>query len=244
MHRVGLWPPEGAPAFARRILEAGLELEGLWTHFADSERDEAGTLEQLARFRATAEALAEARIATGVLHAANSGATIRFPQTHLEMVRPGAAVYGVDPGDGLAEPFGVRPALSWRTAVTMVKRLPAGERVSYGGRYALERDATIATVPVGYDDGYPRQLEGKADVLIGGRRHPVAGTITMDQILVDCGDASVAPGDEVVLIGAQGADYIPVEELAERAGTIARQITTGIGRRVPREYVSEEGRPR
>ena len=244
MHRVGLWPPEGAPAFARRILEAGLELEGLWTHFADSERDEAGTLEQLARFRATAEALAEARIAPAVLHAANSGATIRFPQTHLEMVRPGAAVYGVDPGGGLAEPFGVRPALSWRTAVTMVKRLPAGERVSYGGRYALERDATIATVPVGYDDGYPRQLEGKADVLIGGRRHPVAGTITMDQILVDCGDASVAPGDEVVLIGAQGDERISVEELAERGGTIARQVTTGIGQRVPREYVGEEGRPR
>ncbi len=244
MHRVGLWPPEDAPAFARRILEAGLELGGLWTHFADSERDDAGTLEQLARFRATADALVKAGIAPGVLHAANSGATIRLPQTHLDLVRPGAAVYGVDPGGGLAEPFGVRPALSWRSAVTMVKRLPAGECVSYGGRYALERDATIATVPVGYDDGFPRQLEGKADVLIGGRRHPVAGTITMDQILVDCGDASVAPGDEVVLIGAQGAERVPVEELAERAGTIARQITTGIGERVPREYVSEEGRPR
>jgi alanine racemase len=244
MHRVGLWPPEDAPAFAGRILEAGLELEGLWTHFADSERDDEGTLEQLARFLATAEALAAAGIAPGILHAANSGATIRFPQTHLDLVRPGAAVYGVDPGGGLAERFGVRPALSWRSAVTMVKRLPAGERVSYGGRYALERDATIATVPVGYDDGYPRQLEGKADVLIGGRRHPVAGTITMDQILVDCGDASVAPGDEVVLIGAQGDERIPVEELAERAGTIARQITTGIGERVPREYVGGEGRPR
>ena len=157
---------------------------------------------------------------------------------------PGAAVYGVDPGGGLAEPFGVRPALSWHSAVTMVKTLPAGERLSYGGCYALEREATIATVPVGYDDGFPRQLEGGAEVLIGGRRYPVAGTITMDQILVDCGDASVAPGDEVVLIGAQGDERIRVEELAERAGTIARQITTGIGRRVPREYVSEEARPR
>jgi len=244
MHRVGLWPPEEAPAFVRRVLEAGLELEGLWTHFADSELDDAGTLDQLARFRAAADALAAEGITPGVLHAANSGATIRFPQTHLDLVRPGAAVYGVDPGAGLAEPFGLRPALSWRSAVTMVKRLPAGERLSYGGRHTLDRDATIATVPVGYDDGFPRQLEGKADVLIGGRRHPVAGTITMDQILVDCGDSSVAPGDEVVLIGAQGDERIPVEELAERAGTIARQITTGIGERVPREYVSEEGRPR
>ena len=175
MHRVGLWPPEQAPAFARRVLEAGLELEGLWTHFADSELDEAGTLEQLTRFRAAADALAAVGITPGVLHAANSGATIRFPQTHLDLVRPGAAVYGIDPGGGLAEPFGLRPALSWRSAVTMVKRLPAGERLSYGGRYALERDATIATVPVGYDDGFPRRLGGKGEVLIGGRRRPVVG---------------------------------------------------------------------
>ena len=244
MHRVGLWPPEEAPTFAQRILEAGLELEGLWTHFADSELDDAGTLEQLTRFRAAADALAAVGIAPGVLHTANSGATIRLPQTHLDVVRPGAAVYGIDPGGGLAGPFGLRPALSWRSAVTMVKRLPAGERLSYGGRYALGRDATIATVPVGYDDGFPRQLGGRAEVLIGGGRHPVVGTITMDQILVDCGDASIAPGDEVVLIGTQGADRVPVEELAERAGTIARHIATGIGGRVPREYPAAEGRPR
>lgn len=244
MHRVGLWPPHEAPAFARRVLDAGLELEGLWTHFADSEVDDAGTLEQLARFHEAADAIVAAGIQPGVLHAANSGATIRFPQTHLDAVRPGAAVYGIDPGGGLAEPFGLRPALAWRSAVTMVKRLPAGERLSYGGRYALERDATIATVPVGYDDGYPRQLGGKAEVLIGGRRHPVAGTITMDQILVDCGDTSVFPGDEVVLIGTQGAERVSIEELAERAGTIARQIATGIGERVPREYTGGDGRPR
>jgi alanine racemase len=244
MHRVGLWPPEDAPAFARRVLDAGLELEGLWTHFADSELDDAGTLEQLARFRVAADALAAAGITPRVLHAANSGATIRFPQTHLDLVRPGAAVYGLDPGGGLAEPFGLRPALSWRSAVTMVKRLPTGARLSYGGRYALEREATIATVPVGYDDGFPRQLGGGAEVLIGGRRHRVVGTITMDQILVDCGDDPVCSGDEVVLIGTQGDERIAVEELAERAGTIARQIATGIGGRVPREYPAADGRPR
>ena len=159
-------------------------------------------------------------------------------------MRPGAAVYGVDPGGGLADPSALRPALSWRSAVTMVKRLPAGERLSYGGRYALERDATIATVPVGYDDGYPEAARAKGEVLIGGRRHPVAGTITMDQILVDCGDDPVSPGDEVVLIGTQGDERITAEELAERAGTIARQIATGIGERVPREYAAADGRPR
>jgi len=128
--------------------------------------------------------------------------------------------------------------------VTMVKRLPTGARLSYGGRYALEREATIATVPVGYDDGFPRQLGGTAEVLIGGRRHRVVGTVTMDQILVDCGDDPVSSGDEVVLIGTQGDERVAVEELAERAGTIARQIATGIGGRVPREYPAADGRPR
>ncbi len=210
MHRVGLWPPEDAPAFARRILDAGLELEGLWTHFADSERDDAGTLEQLARFRAAAEALAAARITPAVLHAANSGATIRFPQTHLDLVRPGAAVYGVDPGGGLAEPFGLRPALSWRSAVTMVKRLPAGER-RLVRRAGTRSSGTRRSRPCrsATTTGTPGSSRAKAEVLIGGRRHPVAGTITMDQILVDCGDASVAPGDEVVLIGAQGDERDP-----------------------------------
>lgn len=237
MHRVGLWPPEGAQAFARRILDAGLALEGAWTHFADSERDDEGTRRQLARFRSAVDALASAGVRPAILHTANSGATIRLPETHLDLVRPGAAVYGLDPGDGIGQRAGLRPALTWRSEVSMVKRLPAGERLSYGGRYVLERESTIATVPVGYDDGYPRQAKG-ADVLVGGERRPVAGTITMDQILIDCGDARVAPGDEVVLIGAQGAERITADELAERAGTIGRQIATGIGRRVPREYRS------
>ena len=239
MHRVGLWPPEEAPAFARRVLDAGIELDGVWTHFADSERDDEGTLRQLASFRSAVAALAGAGVHPAVLHAANSGATIRLPETHLDLVRPGAAVYGLDPGDGLADRARLRPALAWRSAVSMVKRLPAGERLSYGGRYTLERTSTIATVPVGYDDGYPRTAVG-AEVLIGGVRRPVAGTITMDQIVVDCGDGEVAPGDEVVLIGAQGDERITADELAERAGTIARAIATGIGGRVPREYVSTE----
>jgi alanine racemase len=240
MHRVGLWPPERAEPFARRILDAGLQIEGVWTHFADSEQDDEGTLRQLRRFRAATDALAAAGITPRVRHAANTGATIRLPETHLDLVRPGAGVYGLDPGGGIAEPFGLRPALTWRSAVTMVKRLTAGERLSYGGRYALDRDASVATVPVGYEDGYPRRAEG-AEVLIGGRRHPVAGTITMDQILVDCGDSRVAPGDEVVLIGVQGDERITADELAERAGTIAREIATGIGPRVPRAYTGEKG---
>lgn len=235
MHRVGLWPPERAPEYARQILEAGLEIEGLWTHFADAERDDEGTLEQLARFRSATDALGAAGVRPRILHTANSAATIRFPQARLSLVRPGAAVYGIDLVGQTDPPLELRPALSWRSVVTMVKRLPAGERLSYGGRYALVREASVATVSVGYEDGYPRGAGG-AEVLIRGRRHPVAGTITMDQIVVDCGDGPVAPGDEVVLIGSQGTERISVEDLAEQAGTIGREITTGISDRVPRLY--------
>jgi alanine racemase len=237
MHRVGLWPPGDAPVFARRILDAGLELEGLWTHLAASESDEAGTREQLARLLFARDALAAEGIVPSVLHAANSAATLRYPETHLDLVRPGAAMYGIDPGGGIGSRAGLRPALSWRSAVTMAKRLPAGERLSYGGRYTLEREATIATVPVGYGDGYPRALGGRAEVLIGGRRHQVAGTVTMDHVLVDCGEAEVVPGDEVVLLGAQGLERITAEELAGHLGTIGYEIVTTIGERVPREYV-------
>lgn len=237
MHRVGVWPPSRASEVARTIVDSGLELEGLWTHFAASERDDEGTRAQLRRLLEARDSAAAEGIRPKLVHAANSGATIRLPETHLDLVRPGAAVYGVDPGGGIGPAFGLRPALTWRSAVTMVKRVPAGDRLSYGGTYRLERNANVATVPVGYGDGYPRGLSSKAEVLVGGRRHRVAGTVTMDQILVDCGDEEVAMGDEVVLIGASGEDRITAEELAAHVGTIGYEIVTAISERVPREYV-------
>jgi alanine racemase len=237
MHRVGLWPPSDAVALVRRVLEAGLAFEGLWTHLAMAETDDEGTLAQLAHLLEARDALAREGIEPRLVHAANSAGTIRFPQARLDLVRPGAAVYGIDPGNGIGPAFGLEPALTWRSAVTMVKRLAAGERLSYGWRYTLEREATVATVPVGYEDGYRRALSSRADVLIRGRRHRVAGTVTMDQILVDCGDDEVEVGDEVVLIGAQGDERITAEELAAHAGTIGYEIVTAISERVPRRYV-------
>jgi alanine racemase len=225
-----------AAALARSVVGAGLRLEGLWTHFASAESDDEGTLAQLDDFLGVRDALAADGIRPTVLHAANSAGTIRFPRAHLDLVRPGAAVYGIDPGEGIGPAFGLRPALTWRSAVTMVKRLPAGERLSYGWRYTLERDATVATVPVGYEDGYRRALSSRADVLIRGRRHRVAGTVTMDQILVDCGDDGVEVGDDVVLVGAQGNERITAEELAGHIGTIGYEIVTAISERVPRRY--------
>jgi alanine racemase len=239
MHRVGVWPPSAVSEVARRVVDSGLELEGLWTHFAAAEEDEGGTRDQLRALLETRDALAGAGLHARTLHAANSAATIRFPEAHLDVVRPGAAIYGLDPGGGIGPAFGLRPALRWRSAVSMVKRLDAGERVSYGWRYAFERPSNVATVPVGYADGYRRGLSSKADVLIAGKRRRVAGTVTMDQLVVDCGDDHIAVGDEVVLLGPQGDERITAEELGAHVGTIGYEIVAAIGERVPRVHVGE-----
>jgi alanine racemase len=237
MHRVGVWPPEEAPAFALRVLEAGLEVEGLFTHFARSEEDEVTTKEQLERFLEAAEAVRSAGVSPRVLHAANSGATILHPESHLDLVRPGIALYGIEPGPGVGTHLGLRAALAWRSQVSAAKRLPAGESISYGHRYRLERDAWVATVPVGYADGYPRQLTNLGEVLIGGRRCRVAGTVTMDQLIVDAGDMEVQVGEEVVLIGSQGSQTIGADALGRLFGTIGYEIVSRIGERVPRRYM-------
>ncbi len=237
MHRVGVWPPEEVPAFARRVQEAGLEVEGLFTHFARSEEDEVTTKEQLGRFLGSAEAIRAEGVTPRLLHAANSGATILHPDSHLDLVRPGIALYGIEPAPGIGSSLGLRPALAWRSQVSAVKRLAAGEAISYGHRYRLERDAWVATVPVGYADGYPRQLTNVGEVLIGGRRCRVAGTVTMDQVVVDCGDEEVRIGDEVVLIGSQGSESIGADALGRLFETIGYEIVSRIGDRVPRRYV-------
>jgi alanine racemase len=239
MHRVGAHPAD-VPALCRAMLEAGLRVEGLWTHLAKSEElDDPFTTLQLGRFGAVVNVLASAGVRVPTLHAANSAAAIARPETRFDVVRVGIAMYGVAPGGGVADVPGLRPAMSWRSAVSFVKRVTAGERLSYGLRYRLDRDATVATVPVGYADGYSRLLSNRADVLIRGRPHRVAGAVTMDQILVDCGDEQVESGDEVVLIGRQGDQSILASELSELMGTIPYEVVCGVSERVPREYVED-----
>ncbi|MGH2596528.1 MAG: alanine racemase [Actinomycetota bacterium] len=237
MHRVGVYPPEATTRFVDRVAASSLRLDALWTHFASSTEDEKTTLLQLETFLAVVEDVRAAGHRPGLLHAANSGATILYPQTHLDLVRPGIAIYGVEPGGGVGADLGLRSALTWRSVVSMTRGLPAGEAVSYGHRYRLKRDANIATVPVGYADGYPRLLSSRADVLIRGQRCRVAGSVTMDQLIVDCGELTVEAGDDVVLLGRQGRHAVSAEELAGFAETIGYEIVTGIGDRVPREYV-------
>lgn len=236
MHRVGL-PPERAPAFCSAVREAGLQVEGVWTHFARSEElDDPTTGEQLKRFEEVLDAVETAGHRPRYRHAANSGATMGWPDTHLDLVRVGIAMYGILPGPQLEGLVDLRPAMTLRSRVSSVKRLSPGEAVSYGHRYRLERESTIATVPIGYADGYGRALSNVGRVLIRGRRYPVAGTVTMDQLMVDCGEDPVEPGDEAVLLGRQGDQEIRAEEVAAWAGTIGYEIVTSVSARVPRVH--------
>jgi alanine racemase len=236
MHRVGASPED-----ALRIVEAidgraELRLAGVWTHLAVA--DEAGnefTAVQLARFRAVVDEIRGRGIDPGILHAANSAGTLWHPASHLDLVRCGIALYGLAPGPSVTAEA-LTPALRFEARVTFVKRVAAGEGISYGLRYRPGRPTTIATVPVGYADGVPRALSERGEVLIGGRRRRIAGTITMDQLMVDCGDADVQIGDEVVLLGRQGEAEVSADEWAALTGTINYEIVSRIGPRVVRRY--------
>jgi alanine racemase len=242
MHRVGT-SPEGAVNLSRAIAaDPRLTLEGLFTHFAVAdEPDPSFTREQLARFEAVVEALAAEGIHPPLLHAANSAGALAHPGSRFQMVRPGIAVYGLAPAAPMASEPNVRaltPALSLRARVSYAKEVAAGESLSYGLRYRLPSASVVATVPLGYADGVPRRLsEVGAEVLLGGRRRPLAGTVTMDQVLVDCGPgADVRAGDEVVFIGRQGDEEITAWDWAGRLGTIAYEVTCGLSPRLPRIY--------
>lgn len=240
MHRVGCDATD-ARALAESIATRDeLRLEGVLTHLAVAdEPDNPYTPQQLDRFDAVLDELRRAGLAFDVVHAANSAALLEFAgRARFDLVRCGIAVYGVPAAPGLAGRVPLRPAMAVKARVSHVKRLPAGARLSYGLRYTMPREGTVATVPVGYADGVPRALSATGgEVLIGGHRHPMAGTVTMDQLMVDVGDAAVEVGDEVVLLGRDGDAEITADEWAERLGTIGYEIVCGIGRRVPRTYV-------
>ncbi|HYH28185.1 MAG TPA: alanine racemase [Actinomycetota bacterium] len=235
MHRVGAAPGD-VTDLARQASEAGLLLEGVWTHFAKAdEPSDPATEHQLRVFSDCLQALRASGIEPRYVHAANSAGTIAHPSARYDLVRVGIAMYGLAPSDEIGR-GGLMPAMSLRSRVSFVKRVRAGESLSYGHRYSLRRESTIATVPVGYADGYPRAASGRAQALIRGKPYPVAGTVTMDQILVDLGDDPVEAGDEVVLFGRQGDAEITADELAAWAGTIGYEIVCGIGPRVPRDH--------
>jgi alanine racemase len=169
-------------------------------------------------------------------HLANSGGVLHFPDTHMDMVRPGILLYGVQPDLASKRTVDVRPALSLVSQVVYFKVVKAGHPVSYGATWAPMRDTRVVTIPIGYGDGYPRALSSRGEVLIRGRRHPIVGRICMDQFMVDIGQDSAWNEDEVVLVGGQGDAAIAVEAVAQAAGTIPYEILTGLNQRIPRVY--------
>jgi alanine racemase len=254
MHRVGA-TPEDFVALAEEIArEPSLELEGVWTHLpvadGETEEDRAYTEGQLERFDRLLAELAAAGIEAPLVHAANTAGSIAFPRSRHAMVRCGIGLYGYLPGGAVQRAFDeqapgdvMRPAMALKARVVAVRALEAGERPSYGRLRPLPGRAFVATVPIGYADGVPRALfDAGYEVLIGGVRRPLAGMVTMDQIVVDCGeDDSVHPGDEVVLLGTQGGETITADDWARMLGTISYEVVCGVGPRMPRVLLHRSG---
>lgn len=237
MHRVGCAPADAVELARLAMSTPGVHLDGVFTHLACAD-DPAhpANASQLAVFATVLDELTAAGVRPAVVHAANSAGALAHPHARFDLVRTGIAMYGLVPGDGVAHLTGeLRPVMSLHARVSFVKRVGAGSGVSYGLRHRLERDTTIATVPVGYADGVPRRLWATGgEVLVGGRRRRIVGVVTMDQLLVDVGDDPVAIGDHVVLIGAEGDERITADEWAQRLGTIGYEIVCGVSSRIER----------
>lgn len=243
MNRVGA-RPDAAVELGGRVLARSpqLSLGGVFTHLACADdRDSPVTQQQVRRFDAVIEQLRRAGIDPGWLHIANSAGTLAHPDTRRDMVRVGIAAYGIAPDPALDSLcLSLRPALRLASRVSFVKRVSAGEAVSYGHRHRFDRDTTVATVPIGYADGVPRRLSAVGgEVLVGGRRRPIVGVVTMDQLMVDMGDDACAIDDEVVLIGSQGEQTITANDWGSALGTIGYEIVCGMSARLAREYLDQ-----
>jgi alanine racemase len=238
MGRLGTFDGEEVVRLARAVAaDPDLELTGVWTHFATADEpddDEGYFFEQLARFELVAEAV-HAEHPGVTVHAANSAAVFRSPRSHFDMARCGVAIYGLDPFQLDPAERGLAPVLSLRSHVAAVKRFPAGQSAGYGRRWRAPEDTWVGVVPLGYGDGVRRALTNDCDVLVAGRRHPLVGTVSMDNLTIDLGpETTVEPGAEAVLIGCQGEEEIRAEEIAARLDTINYEITCAISPRVPR----------
>ncbi|HEV8114972.1 MAG TPA: alanine racemase [Acidimicrobiales bacterium] len=240
MRRVGA-DPRDVVALATSIAEdPTLSLDAVWTHCAVADDpNDPFTAAQLERFDAVVARVEAAGLAVPMRHAANSAAAIAHPASRYDLVRCGIAVYGIPPAPGLANRLALEPAVRLATEVAFVKPVSVGEGISYGLRHRVAADTVVATLPIGYADGVFRALGTSGqEVLIGGRRHPMVGTVTMDQVMVDVGPGSgVRAGEEVVLLGAQGGERISPDEWAARLGTIAYEVVCALGPRVERRYV-------
>lgn len=241
MSRVGFQVNEFSVSEIKAIAALpNIEIRGIFTHFAVSDiKDKTFTREQYGHFRWMCKRMEEEGIHIALRHCCNSAAALELPEYYCDMVRPGIIMYGCEPSPDVdIKPYDLRPVMSLRCCIAHVKLIDAGATVSYGRHYTAPSRRKIATLPVGYADGYSRILSGKVDVLYHGHRVPQVGAICMDQCMIDVsGEANVHAGDEVVLFGRQGDSFIPIEEIAAACGTINYEIMCNISRRVPRVYM-------
>ena len=237
MGRIGVWH-EDALNFVKEVAgEKSVLLEGIYTHFSSAGRDEFFTEYQMESFERLLMAIEKNWMKIPLKHAANSIATVDFKRAHLNLARPGLIIYGMYPKYTFPKLIKLKPVLSLKTKIVFLKDIPPGRSISYGRTFITQRHTKIATLPIGYADGYHRGLSNKAQVLVRGQYAPVVGKITMDQTMIDVGHIrGVKIGDEVVLIGKQGHHEIRIESLARLAGTIAYDFICAISNRVPRIY--------
>jgi alanine racemase len=240
MRRVGVPQPDWEDALRRVRDAAGLRLQGLWSHLAVA--DEPGhpfNAHQAAEFRRGIELAERCGLRPELCHLCNSAGTLFLHGEHHDVVRPGLAIYGLEPAPGVEHGVPLRPALSLRSRLAYVKPLEAGEAVSYGLRWAAKERTTVGTVPAGYADGVRRLLSNRGEVVVRGRRVPIVGTVCMDQFLVEVDGLGAERGDDVTLIGSQDGASVTADDWAAWLGTINYEVVCGIGPRVPRVYVGE-----
>ncbi len=233
---------EEASEFAEKVAGlGGLKLEGVWTHFPVADQDDQFTVNQIESFARCVRKMKHKVGKIPIIHAANSAAVLKYPSSYFDMVRVGIAVYGLEPFEEASKMARLVPALTLKSRIVQLKQVSPGSGISYGRRFIAGRPTWIATVPIGYADGYSRLLSGKGEALVHGQRVPVVGTICMDQLMLDVSDVpGVQKGDEVILIGQQGSIRITAEELAKKMNTINYEVVCRIGPRVPRVYTSTD----
>jgi alanine racemase len=240
MGRLGMVAAESDDWLPQIKKLTALKIAGVFSHFSHAESVEGDyTKTQLELFNQILPKLRSAGTHPPLVHFANSAATITLPAAYFDMVRPGIMLYGVYPSPPMAQQITLQPVLAWKTKILQLKKVPAGTSISYGQTFVTRRESLIATLPVGYADGYQRLLSNRGEVLVGARRAPVVGRVCMDLTLIDVTDIkNVKQGDEVVLLGRQGAGEISADELAAWANTISYEILTSISARVPRIHLN------
>ncbi len=237
MGRIGIMDEDEAVELLQKISRLeNIVIEGIFTHFSRAGEDREFTLQQIIKFNRLIEKLEKQGIYIPIKHAANSAAVLNFKEAAFNMVRIGLSMYGLLP-QGIENSLKLIPVLSFKSKVMYIKQVSAKVPLSYSGTFVTEKESVIATIPVGYADGYSRALSNRGQVLIAGKRFNVVGNVCMDMTLIDVTENGVKVGDEVVLIGSQGSETISASDIAEKINTINYEVICGIGKRVPRVYV-------